>query len=467
MQLYRAIEVARLLQKSSNQKATAIAKSSSRARATGLQAIAGLVTTSDGTPLSRIKAILVAFTANADSTASKGFAYVNPDGSYLIEHLLPGNFYVVAQADSFETQYYNQVARLDQAKLVHVAASDTTTGIDFKLQKTSPGTGVISGKVTNAKGEPLPGASVQAYTLVDSLSLKPQFWIYTTTDSAGHFRLEAPAGEYVVSASAYIGWQSVTRWYPNVSTPDSAKPIVVQKNVDLKNIDFKLPIVQGNSVIYGTVKSDDGRGLIGAFVEVTPADDQTKPGWKIWASAGTDSMGQYYIPNLPPGQYLVHAQYWEDIRFGEQWHKLADTRERATPVAVEESQKVGPIDFQLKLRPQYGSIYGRVTADADGNPIARAYIEVSPLKRNYYSGAPIGFWNWNTTTNERGEYRLDLLPEGEYLIQVYADGALNAGVHRINWNGRNQAGHQVGTGLYLYRLESATVTLRGKMLLLQ
>lgn len=624
MQLYRAIEVARLLQQSPSQRA-AVVKTISYAEAAGLQAIAGRVTTSDGMPLSRIKGIVVAFTAYPDSIASKEFAYVNPDGSYLIEHLVPGNYYVIAQADSYETQYYSQAATFEQAKQVQVVASDTTTGIDFKLQKISPGTGVISGKVTNAsgqplananvmafsndnpfsfanvltardgtfrlealktgshivqavaegyitkfynnrrlhekpdfvnvvepnetknidftltaggaitgkvtdksgnplsgaivqsyfakidslfgkgfgmavteadgaykisglesgayiisaeawspwaraqrwyknvstpdsaavlnvqeektlagidfmldlprvagsisglvtnaKGEPLPEVSVQGYTLIDSLSLRPQIWIYTNTDLNGRYRLEAPAGEYIVSASAFNSWQSATRWYPNVSTPDSAKPLVVQKNVDLKNIDFQLPLVQGNSVIYGTVRSDDGRPLIGAFVEVTPADDLTKPSWKIWASASTDSLGQFYIPKLPPGQYLVHTQYWEDVRFGAQWHKLADTREQATPVTVQDAEKVGPIDFQLKLRPQYGSIYGRVTADADGSPIGRAYIEVSPLKRNYYTGAPIGFWNWNTTTNDLGEYRLDLLPEGEYLIAVYADGA--------------------------------------------
>lgn len=624
IQFYRAVEVARLLQPSSLQR-TAISKSILRVETTGLQAIAGRVTTSDGMPLSRIKGIVVAFTANPDSIASKEFAYVNPDGSYLIEHLVPGNYYVIAQADSYETQYYNQAATFDQAKQVQVVASDTTNGIDFNLQKISLGTGVISGivtnasgqpiananmmafsndnpfsfvnvlsardgtfrltalktgsyivqaiaegyiakfynnrrlhekpdfvnvvepnetnninftlsaggtitgkvtgksgnplngaivqsyfakvdslfgkglgvaiteadgaykisgleggayiisaeawspwaraqrwyknvstpdsatvlnvqeektiagidftlalphvagsingMVTNAKGEPLPDVSVQGYTRVDSFSLRPQIWVYTNTDLNGRFRLEAPAGEYIISASAFNSWQSATRWYPNVSTPDSAKPLLVQKDVDLKNIDFRLPIVQGNSVIYGTVKDDEGRALIGAFVEVTPADDPAKPNWKIWASASTDSLGQFYIPKLPPGQYLVHTQYWEEVHFGTQWHKLADAREQAAPLTVQDAEKVGPIDFQLKLRPQYGSIYGRVTADADGSPMGRAYIEVAPLKRNYYTGTPIGFGNLNTTTNDRGEYRLDLLPEGEYLIAVYADGA--------------------------------------------
>jgi len=627
IQLYRAVEIARPLHQSQNH-GPAIAKISARVNTPGLQAIAGTVTTGDGTPLSRIKAIVIAYTADSSSTPSKGFAYVNPDGSYLIENLLPGNFYVVAQADDYEAQYYHQAATIEKARWVYVADADTTAGIDFKLQKIAPGTGVIAGKVTNAaglpianasvsayskdspftfanaatardgtyrlealktgsyivqvwadgyltefydnarssvnaklvavnepnetpnidfvlnaggmiagkvsdqegnpimaaiiqgyfakpdssadkgfgialtekdgtykisglasgdyiisaeawtpwayakrwhknvgtpdsataiavkeeqsianidfildlprlagaisgavtdlKGDPLPEASVQAYSWAggaDSLSLKPRFWIYAQTDSAGRYRLEAPAGNYIVSASAYNGWQYAERWYPNVSTPDSARPLAVRKNIELQFIDFKLPIVKGNSVIYGKVMADDGRPLAGAFIEVTPADDPAKPLWKVWANASTDSFGQYYIGKLPAGKYIVHAQYWEDIRFGEQWHQNAGAREAATPVEVKESEKVGSIDFKLKLRPRYGSIFGRVTSEADGAPISRAYVEVSPLKRDYCSGAPIAFWNWNATTNERGEYRLELLPEGEYLLSVHANGA--------------------------------------------
>lgn len=622
LQLHHAIEIARAMRISQQQ--TPIFKNTSIVD--GAQAIAGHVATSDGTPAHLLKIIVAAFTADSSLTPSRGFAYVNPDGSYLIENLLPGEFFVVAQADSYETQYYDQAASFTDAKLVTIVASDTTTGIDFKLVKITPATGAISGKVTDAtgtpisnayvnaysrdnpfsygraqtardgtyrfeslktgnyfvqvwaegyisefyddartpdkatlvavnepnettnidfvlgvggaitgkvtdmagrplvgaivqsyfagadslyngfsmaltekdgtykitglatgsyavsaeawtqwsyakqwfknagtpdsatavdvqeeqvvtdidftldlpkvtgsingvvlnlKGEPLADAIIEAYNATNSDSSKPEprFWGYATTDAFGRYRIDLLPGDYFVMASVYDGWQSVARWYPNVSTEDSAKAVTVQLNVDLANIDFALPIVTGSSTIGGRVTTDDGRALIGAFIEVMPATSAPDSIWKVWAYGHTDNTGHYVVPKLPPGKYFVHAQYWEDNRFGEQWYLNAASREQATPVALDEAQKIDNIDFTLKLRSVYGSIFGRVSADNDGSSIARAYVEISPLKRDYYRGAPMAFWNWNTTTNERGEYRLDLLPEGEYLVSVYANGA--------------------------------------------
>ncbi len=622
LQLRHAIEIA--LVKRVSQQQVPVFKNT--AAGTGAQAIAGHVATNDGTPVHLLKIIVIAFTADSSITPSKGFAYVNPDGSYLIENLLPGEFFVVAQADSYETQYYDQAASFTDAKLVPVAASDTTTGIDFKLVKITPATGAISGRVTDASGAPLVNAYVNAYsrdnpfsygraqtaqdgtyrfeslktgnyfvqvwaegyisefyddartpdnaTLVavnepnettsidfvlgiggaisgkvtdtagrplvgaivqsyfagtdslyngfgmaltqrdgtykitglaagsyivsaeawtqwsyakqwfknagtpdsamaidvreeqvitdidftldlpkvtgsingvvlnlkgepladvivqaynptssDSSKPEPRFWGYATTDASGRYRIDLLPGDYFVMASAYNGWQSVVRWYPNVSTPDSAKAVAVELNVDLASIDFALPIVAGSSAISGQVTADNGRALAGAFIEVMPATSAPDSIWKVWAYGHTDSAGHYAVTKLPPGKYFVHAQYWEDNRFGEQWYLNAASREQATPVALDEAQKIDNIDFTLELRSVYGGIFGRVSADSDGSPISRAYVEISPLKRDYYRGAPIAFWNWNATTNEAGEYRLDLLPEGEYLVSVYANGA--------------------------------------------
>ncbi|MCI0696176.1 carboxypeptidase regulatory-like domain-containing protein [candidate division KSB1 bacterium] len=624
LQLHHAIEIARSMRSLKQQ--TPILKNTSIVA--GAQAISGHVATSDGTPAHLLKIFVVAFTVDSSLTPSRGFAYVNPDGSYLIENLLPGEYVVVAQADGYETQYYDQAASLADAKMVSVAASDTTTGIDFKLVKITPGTGAISGKVTDASGAPVAGAGVSAFsranpfsyggaqtasdgtyrieglkagnyfvqvwaegyigefyddartpdqaTLVavnepdettsidfvlsvggsisgkvtdeagnpiagalieayfaktdslfrkgygiaisekdgsykisgleageylvlahawnqwsyaiewykntsapdsatpvpvtegqvttgidftldlpqiagsisgsvtssqgtpladvlvqavswlstaDSLNEKSGFGGYAYTDASGHYRIDLPADTVLVSATYYSGWQSVTRWYPDAITPDSAKPVVVQENVDLDDIDFRLPIVVSNSVISGKVTDDSGRPLGGAFIAITPPKRTDDHVWLIWAYGVTDSSGNYAIANLPAGEYIVHAQYWESYSFGEQWYQNAARQEDATPVKVDESQKVGDIDFTLKLHPMYGSIYGRVTADADGSPIARAYVEISPVQRDYLTGAPIAFWSWNTTTNERGEYRLDFLPSGEYLVVVYANGA--------------------------------------------
>jgi hypothetical protein len=52
-------------------------------------------------------------------------------------------------------------------------------------------------------------------------------------------------------------------------------------------------------------------------------------------------------------------------------------------------------------------------------------------------------------------------------VAVLQDGIMNAGVHHLTWDGRNASGREVGTGLYLYRLESAAITLYGKMFLIR
>ena len=55
---------------------------------------------------------------------------------------------------------------------------------------------------------------------------------------------------------------------------------------------------------------------------------------------------------------------------------------------------------------------------------------------------------------------------GEKVARLY-DGTMTAGTHSLIWNGRNQAGQPVTSGLYLYRLESEQAALTGKMILLR
>lgn len=53
------------------------------------------------------------------------------------------------------------------------------------------------------------------------------------------------------------------------------------------------------------------------------------------------------------------------------------------------------------------------------------------------------------------------------LVRVFDAGELAAGVHQINWDGRDIAGHQMGSGVYLYRIVTPDYVETKKMLLLK
>ena len=58
----------------------------------------------------------------------------------------------------------------------------------------------------------------------------------------------------------------------------------------------------------------------------------------------------------------------------------------------------------------------------------------------------------------------DLL--GRKIITLY-DGFLNAGIHRVTWNGENESGEVVGSGMYFYRLKTSQNTTSKQMILLK
>ncbi len=52
-------------------------------------------------------------------------------------------------------------------------------------------------------------------------------------------------------------------------------------------------------------------------------------------------------------------------------------------------------------------------------------------------------------------------------VRTLASGTLEAGYHQVSWNGRDDRGLLMASGVYLYRLESREGVLRGKMLMIK
>ena len=66
-----------------------------------------------------------------------------------------------------------------------------------------------------------------------------------------------------------------------------------------------------------------------------------------------------------------------------------------------------------------------------------------------------------------GPARLEVFTLTGQRVAVLHQGPQQAGYHRLRWNGRDDAGRPVASGLYLYRLMTDEVALTRKLMLLR
>ncbi len=104
--------------------------------------------------------------------------------------------------------------------------------------------------------------------------------------------------------------------------------------------------------------------------------------------------------------------------------------------------------------------------------IAIGVVAVDPVPGSSYRlvNTPNPF---NPTTafpfnlSERTRVRLAIYSPGGRLVRLLSDQIYPAGTHSILWNGRDEAGHPLASGLYLTRLRAGGQISRGKALLIR
>ncbi|MCC7262595.1 MAG: carboxypeptidase regulatory-like domain-containing protein [Candidatus Latescibacteria bacterium] len=374
---------------------------------------------------------------------SGGWAVSDEQGFYRIGGLSTGSYYVMAQASSrwyYTTQWYDGALDLMQAKPVAVTLDVETAGIDLALAVPAMKS-ALTGRVTDRQGQPV----VEAFVTVQDAAqwgfntgesapgsagtegmVRSNIWAYAVTDKEGNYAVEElPAGTYLVSAAAQSGWEYVQRWYRDATSPQDAAPVPLGAEERLAGIDVVLPVQVGTASIAGVVRDSQGQPLPWAYIEVRPATavlDPTQPS-NLWAYAQADSQGAYRVDRLPAGAYAVHAAYGTGELYGQGWYQGVSIPESLTPVALAEGEARSDIDFNLTVRPIYGVVEGTISDVSTGAPRARAYVELSPVARDYIMDAPFRQFAAYAVTDEAGHFQLTYVPEGQYTLVVYADGA--------------------------------------------
>lgn len=358
-----------------------------------------------GDPLAGVQ--LYAF--NATNPFISVWTESNDDGSYAFNNLRSGTYYVQAHADGYFTQYYDGVSIFDQATPVTIADGEETSDINFAMNRG----GTISGTIVDAQGDPIYGANIQAYTQ-GGRGQDYEYWYgWASSDQDGNYTISGlNSGDYIVSASYYGHYFSVTEWYDDAQTESDATPVPVILGQGTDGIDFTIDTPTDFGSVAGNITNEDGAPVQNAIVRLESVDS---PNFFYFSYAFPDENGNYVIEKAPAGEYRVILEYWTDWFYDVLWYDQAESPEDATPIEIVADEQVSDINFVIPVFE--GVITGRVT-NVEGKPIANAHIQLN----NPFRGEPgaDGPYIWAyANTDADGNYRIEGLPDGEYVVSAF------------------------------------------------
>lgn len=355
-------------------------------------AVEGIATNSlTGAPLPRV---YVTLRDPGDTAATQYGALTTEDGKFSIQSIKPGTYLVTGSRMGFVMA---RGARLS----LHLKAEDKNG--DLRVQLTQAGG--ISGRVTDAEGEPLEGAAVR----VEGSPVRNEF----TTDENGHFRIGGLApGKYRVRAShesvfmptisvrpeiradGSVEVHNATTYYPGVLKAKQAGKVDVRPGEETSDIDIQLvgvPFVRVSGKALGVPL---GAGQPFADVKMP---DSCCPGVQL------NSEGKFEIWGLDPGKYSVSAR-WEGAGGVE---TLIGRIVQTAPVAFEVAGS-NVDNLELRVIPD-SDIAGRLVFETpDGTqPVPERKITLGPG-----ASAPV---------DADDTFNLKKIPAGRYVVGLSWD----------------------------------------------
>lgn len=267
--------------------------------------------------------------------------------------------------------------------------------------------GSLSGKVTNADGEPLPNISVELQYY--------QSWAYpivVQTDNSGHYQFNSvQPGNYRLYFTDPTG-NYAKQYYPNASFPDDSTVISISGNA-VNNIDMILGLSGTLSVTIQT-----GDDITSTATYVTLYKRSATGGWRIYESMSTDYginiTDTVRYTELPPDNYRLcvrahsHYQSWSAVKCYD--NVLPETIDKLAPDASDiliEAGQERAITIALNDRPQ---IEGVITGPND-QPLANIPIKLS-AQPTIYGGYPIA----TAYTDQLGYFHFGYIPSGTYML---------------------------------------------------
>jgi protocatechuate 3,4-dioxygenase beta subunit len=274
---------------------------------------------------------------------------------------------------------------------------------------------VLSGTVINAvTGEPLTKVRILAEGNNDDSGATPA----TTSDAKGQFTLiDINPGRYKLRGRR----NGFLDGYYGARRPEgNGTPVMAEPGQQITNLVLKLTPA---GVIAGTVRDADGEPL--SRITVTVHRIKYADGRRRIVRVGgayADDLGQYRIPDLPPGKYYVYADSKKAREFGQEGdpvtadHSAKDAPHALTllPSRYPSMQEVGPgsrvtgVDIVMP-RSATVAVKGSVTPPpgmrVNNITLQESESETDELGLRLVTGA-----------DDKGEFEFREVPPGNYTL---------------------------------------------------
>ncbi|WP_456786046.1 MSCRAMM family protein [Cellulomonas sp. P5_C5] len=356
---------------------------------TGTVTLSGRVTDDDGVAVAGIG-------VHAYGSGS-GSASTDPSGAWTIPALPSGGYRVEFRppiGSDLVGEYWDDAGSYLSATYVRVADGDVVTGLDAQLAETA----VVRGRVTDASGAPVAGASVS----LERTDLLGGIEVGASTRADGTYEVwPLAAGTYRLRVVPEPGTGLSTTYWSGVADAAAATPITLEAGQVLDGIDVTALPAQG---LAGRVRLPAGVEMSEVRVVVHQV---LRAGSVVVAGTTPAADGAFRFDDLVAGSYLVHVEHveWNGPLLPE-YYRDATAPERAVPVEV----AAGTVVTGITLTPLLaGRITGVVTG-ADG-PVPG--VEVTLVPRS----GEVGTWGlW--TTGPDGRFLIGRLPAGSYSVRL-------------------------------------------------
>ena len=394
-----------------------IAESFSQARQSSEVAVSGRVTV-NGRALSGITVLAWRQPYYYPDAETSFAAKTNSDGKYELK-LPVGSYYATVRGPGFYELENGKFSRT--LRTITVANDIVQTDFDFEMERG----GVITGRVTNADGQPLIEAKVNLVSVEPPppplMSARSELPTTAQTDDRGIYRIfGAIPGRYVLSVgealTAYNGSQGrplyARTFYPGTSDQSKATVLSIASGTELKGIDLKVAAPEkGFSISARIVDEETEQPVVNIECSLRIIANGAISGG-LSRQNFSNQNGVCTIENIPAGRYRISVPSGGIIRSG------------TTPNYYGESNEFDVVDQDVSgivLKAKRGATISGIVI-LDGKPNKKTQETFQKL-------------HFNATTTEVGRQIIpkgfSLKDDGSFFIEGLPPGKLNIAITLI------------------------------------